>query len=114
MTSKELAIAIDTKMLAENGSGSSNPYFCAVPTGLTGQEVLELVYEQAIEQCVEDDSEEESFPFHYDYLWHGSVGSDGVVYGSECTEEYESIKSPSDNRLRGIVAAVKKKRAEDE
>jgi hypothetical protein len=96
MKPQELAIAIDTKMLAGFGSGSINPFICSVPTGLRAQEVLELVYEQAIEQWVEDDPDEEAFPFHYDYLWHGSVGSDGVVYGGECTGEYESFEDESD------------------
>ena len=34
MKKEEIAIAIDTEMLAECGSGTLNPYFCAVPTGL--------------------------------------------------------------------------------
>jgi hypothetical protein len=39
MTSKELAIAIDTKMLARKGSDEFNPCFCAVPAGITRQAV---------------------------------------------------------------------------
>jgi hypothetical protein len=114
VTSNELAIAIDTKMLAENGSGSSNPYICSVPTGLKAQRILELIYEQAIEESLEDDPEQESFPFHNDYVWHGSMGSDGVVYGGECTEEYGSIRPPSEDHIRRIGAQVRKQLADDE
>jgi hypothetical protein len=113
MESKELVIAIDTEMLAQSGSGSVNPFICSVPTGLKAQRILELIYEQAIEESLEDDPDEEAaFSFRYDYLWHGSLGTDGGVIGGECTEEYGSIKPPDEAEVRRIVAKVKKKLAD--
>jgi hypothetical protein len=104
---------MDTEMLAQTGSGSVNPFICSVPTGLKAQRILELIYEQAIEESLEEDPDEEAaFPFRYDYLWHGSLGKDGAVNGSECTEEYGSIKPPDEAKVRRIVAKVKKKLAD--
>jgi hypothetical protein len=85
----ELAIAIDTQALGRVGSTECNPYICAVPTGLSAQEVMELVYEQAREEYAQDaeeyhPGEEEPFPWSYDYLWRGTI-QHGVVYGGECT-----------------------------
>jgi hypothetical protein len=113
MTSKELAIAIDTKRLAGFGSGSLNPFICSVPTGLKAQRILELIYEQAIEESLEDGLDEEAaFPFRYDYLWHGSLGKYGAVNGCECTQEYGSIKPPDEAKVRRILAKVKNKLAD--
>jgi len=95
MKGMELAIAIDRQMLARTVDEPLNPYVCTVPTGLTGQEILDLVYGKAVEEFLEEDPDQGSFPHHYDYLWHGSVASDGSVNGSECTEEYGTIQPPN-------------------
>jgi hypothetical protein len=103
---RQIAIAIDTNMLAANGSSSNNPYICSVPTGLTAQEILELVYREVIEDDLEENADDEdgveenaddedgveenaddgsnSLP-DYDYLWHGSAGADGAISGGEWT-----------------------------
>ena len=46
MKPHELAVAIDTARLAAAGPEWCNPYFCAVPAGLTGQALLKLVLTQ--------------------------------------------------------------------
>jgi hypothetical protein len=104
MKLKELAIAIDTERLAQNRSEPVNPCFCAVPPGLTTQEVLEFVYKSAIEYSLELLDEEPELPT-YDYLWYGSVGKDGVVSGSEC----DRITPLGDEKIRRMISEARRK-----
>jgi hypothetical protein len=104
MKSKELAIAIDTDMLARNRSGMFNPHFCAVPSGLTKQEVLALVYKSAIEYSLHLLGEEPDLP-NYDYLWHGVVTGNGEVHGCES----DRLTPLSEDQIKRMILNARRK-----